>query len=279
MHILTKLVFSLPFFLIVVLPISNNGFFNQWKVWDEKSINLFILVPSCWGKIFMKIKVPNNRICMLHHRSIVRRSCQSVMNYESLHWTNFTEKIHSFWDCQEHADGVRISLLLGTDNHEKSQCIMLVPKARKQIYSSLYTVYTTAIVDFVCSFSSPKPQMFLVFEVMLIFLLTTRCWYSLNSNDWKCNLFVRKNNLFGIVLIRTKLFLCLKIKPTGDWKKNQSKELLFNQISIIFDLKKLIRGLLLRHSFKSWKIEMILSRLYPLTYFQSNCTLKEYLST
>ena len=108
MHILTKLVFSLPFFLIVVLPISNNGFFNQWKVWDEKSINLFILVPSCWGKIFMKIKVPNNRICMLHHGSIVRRSCQSVMNYESLHWTNFTEKIHSFWDWQEQADGVRM---------------------------------------------------------------------------------------------------------------------------------------------------------------------------
>ena len=40
--------------------------------------------------------------------------------------------------------------------------------------------------------------------------------YSLNSNDWKFNLFIRKNNFFG-----TKGFL-LKINPTGDWKKNQS---------------------------------------------------------
>ena len=174
------------------------------KVWDGKSINLFILV-SCSGKFFMKIKVPNNYMyaTWLHDRSIVRRSCQSVMNYESLHWREFHWKDTFFlrltgagrWCKNVHLLSERttkislVYLWIATLNrfHWKDAFFLRLSgscrwcknkftfangqpreisvyngcsesmQANGYIACSLYTVYTTLIVDFVCSFSSPKP--------------------------------------------------------------------------------------------------------------------------
>ena len=60
----------------------------------------------------------------------------------------------------------------------------------------------------------------------------TLCIYnvcSLNTSDWKFNLFICKNNLFLRLFSLTKHFR-LKISRTRDWKKNQSRRVTFQSI-------------------------------------------------
>jgi hypothetical protein len=61
--------------------------------------------------------------------------------------------------------------------------------------------------------------------------------YSLNSNDWKFNLFIRKNNFFGIVF--TDQTFSIENQFYGQLKeKSTLKEWLFYQISIDFRYKE-----------------------------------------
>jgi hypothetical protein len=77
--------------------------------------------------------------------------------------------------------------------------------------------------------------------------------HSVNSSDWKFNLFIRKNDLFGLFL-QMNLFL-LRINPASDWKKNQS--LLFTQISIE-----------LAYSWPDWRLLANHARAILFTYFR-----------
>jgi hypothetical protein len=99
------------------------------------------------------------------------------------------------------------------------------------------------------------------------------------------NLFIRKNNLFGIVF--TDQAFSIENQSYGRLKEKLIlKEFLFNQIST--ELAYSWPAIAAHAKFEQYmigldlqiftKIEMILSRFYPLIYFQSNCTLKEYFS-